>query len=90
MNKPENTIVCSRCGSEFAAIENATDEASKNTLCPECVAKSDARQMYPVICAACGQAAEVDFAPVADKPVYCKDCYHKIKTGWLYIPSQQA
>jgi CxxC-x17-CxxC domain-containing protein len=37
------------------------------------------RQMFPVTCAECGKAAEVPFEPRGDKPVYCSDCYRKVR-----------
>ncbi len=37
------------------------------------------RQMFPVKCSACGKDAEVPFQPRGDKPVYCSDCYRKMK-----------
>lgn len=37
------------------------------------------RQMYPAKCAGCGKDTEVPFEPRTDKPVYCLDCYRKIK-----------
>ena len=33
------------------------------------------RQMYDVICAECGQPAQVPFRPSGDRPVYCRECY---------------
>lgn len=33
------------------------------------------RQMYPVVCAQCGKAAEVPFEPKQGRPVYCSDCF---------------
>ena len=58
--------------------------------CPSCrqVRKSERgggasygapRQMYPATCAECGKATEVPFQPRGDKPVYCNDCYRKIR-----------
>lgn len=35
------------------------------------------RQMYDVICADCGQPAQVPFRPREDRPVYCRDCYQR-------------
>jgi CxxC-x17-CxxC domain-containing protein len=35
------------------------------------------RQMYPVVCADCGQQTEVPFQPRGDRPVYCGDCFAK-------------
>ena len=37
------------------------------------------RQMYPAKCAQCGKDTEVPFQPRGDRPVYCSDCYTKIK-----------
>ncbi|MFC1908525.1 CxxC-x17-CxxC domain-containing protein [Chloroflexota bacterium] len=38
------------------------------------------RQMYPVTCAECGQDTEVPFEPREGRPVYCSECYNKIRT----------
>jgi len=37
------------------------------------------RQMFPATCGQCGKSTEVPFQPRGDKPVYCSDCYRKIK-----------
>ena len=37
------------------------------------------RQMFPAICAQCGKETEVPFEPREDRPVYCSDCYNKIR-----------
>ena len=37
------------------------------------------RQMFPATCAECGQNTEVPFQPREDRPVYCRDCYNKMK-----------
>jgi len=37
------------------------------------------RQMFPVICAECGKNTEVPFEPRGDRPVYCSDCYRKVR-----------
>ncbi len=58
--------------------------------CPECrqARKSERnsnssygapRQMFPATCAECGKSTEVPFQPRGDKPVYCSDCYRKIR-----------
>jgi len=39
------------------------------------------RQMFPAICAECGQDTEVPFEPSGDRPVYCSDCYRKVRPG---------
>ena len=37
------------------------------------------RQMFPATCAECGKDTEVPFEPRGDKPVYCSDCYRKVR-----------
>ena len=37
------------------------------------------RQMFPATCAQCGKDTEVPFQPRDGRPVYCSDCYSKIK-----------
>jgi CxxC-x17-CxxC domain-containing protein len=37
------------------------------------------RQMFPATCAECGKETEVPFEPRGDKPVYCSDCYRKVR-----------
>ena len=33
------------------------------------------RQMFPAVCASCGQQTEVPFKPSGSRPVYCRDCF---------------
>ncbi|MCD6567932.1 MAG: zinc-ribbon domain containing protein [Dehalococcoidia bacterium] len=58
--------------------------------CPECrqarksARSSDSsyggpRQMFPAVCAECGKSTEVPFQPRGDRPVYCSDCYRKLR-----------
>ena len=37
------------------------------------------RQMFPAVCADCGKETEVPFEPREDRPVYCSDCYRKVR-----------
>ena len=37
------------------------------------------RQMFPIKCSQCGKDTQVPFEPRGDKPVYCSDCYRKVK-----------
>ena len=39
------------------------------------------RQMHAVTCADCGKETEVPFMPRGDKPVYCSDCYRKVRNN---------
>ena len=37
------------------------------------------RQMFAATCATCGKQTEVPFEPRNGRPVYCSDCYRKVK-----------
>lgn len=37
------------------------------------------RQMFPAVCAECGKDTEVPFEPRLGRPVYCSDCYAKVR-----------
>src|SRR4030043_406068 len=39
------------------------------------------RQMFPAVCAECGKETEVPFEPREGRPVYCSNCYTKVKTS---------
>ena len=34
---------------------------------------------YDAVCAACGKEAKVPFKPTEDRPVYCSECFAKMK-----------
>ncbi len=74
---------------EFFQSKGFTNEPKR---CPECrqARKSERfgnssygtpRQMFPATCAECGKSTEVPFQPRGDKPVYCSDCYRKIRSS---------
>ncbi len=39
------------------------------------------RKMYPIKCADCGKDSEVPFDPKPDRPVYCRECLPKHRSG---------
>jgi len=39
------------------------------------------RQMFPAVCADCGKSTSVPFEPRLGRPVYCSDCYRKVRAG---------
>ncbi len=72
---------------EFYASRGLQNEPKR---CPECRRAKKAerngsggyraqRQMFPAVCAECGKDTEVPFEPREDRPVYCGDCYNKVK-----------
>jgi len=72
---------------EFFQSRGYTNEPKR---CPSCrqARKSERygnssdgsrRQMFPATCAECGKDTEVPFEPRGDRPVYCSDCYRKVR-----------
>jgi len=95
MSFQDKSIQCSDCGAtftfnaeeqEFFQSKGYTNEPKR---CPTCrrARKTERngnsgyapRQMFPATCAECGKDTEVPFEPRGDKPVYCSDCYRKVR-----------
>lgn len=84
------TFTFSAKDQEFFHTKGFTNEPKR---CPQCRQAKKAernggvgnssfgapRQMFPATCSECGKTTEVPFQPRGDKPVYCSDCYRKIK-----------
>jgi len=84
------TFVFSAEEQEFFASKGYTNEPKR---CPSCrqTRKTERygggggggyrsrRQMFPAVCAECGKETEVPFEPREDRPVYCSECYNKLK-----------
>ncbi|MFO8143183.1 MAG: CxxC-x17-CxxC domain-containing protein [Dehalococcoidales bacterium] len=84
-----NTFTFSAEEQEFFASKGYTNEPKR---CPSCrqARRSQRygdgdynyrprRQMFSVVCAECGKETEVPFEPREGRPVYCSECYSKIK-----------
>ena len=37
------------------------------------------REYFAVLCSECGNQAQVPFKPRMDRPVYCSDCFRKVR-----------
>ena len=72
---------------EFFASKGYTNEPKR---CPSCrqARKADRygngdyrsqRRMFPAVCATCGKETEVPFEPREGRPVYCSECYSKVR-----------
>ena len=72
---------------DFYKSKGFTNEPKR---CPECrqARKSErsgsnsygsSRQMFSAVCAECGKETQVPFEPRGDRPVYCNDCYRKVR-----------
>ena len=88
----DKVLICRDCGKEFTFTVGEQEFymsrglLSEPTRCRECRAarRRDrvgvTRQMYPAICASCGRECEVPFEPRGDRPVYCNECFAKMRT----------
>jgi CxxC-x17-CxxC domain-containing protein len=91
MDYVDKTLECVECGAsftftaseqEFFASKGFTNEPKR---CPNCrQAKREQRRyqrraMYPAVCASCGKDCEVPFEPREGRPVYCSECYAKMR-----------
>ncbi len=90
----DKTLTCRDCGAaftftvgeqEFFAQKGYTNEPGR---CPACRATGRSqprgfnrgpREMHPAICAQCGAATQVPFLPRGDRPVYCSDCFSRVR-----------
>ena len=86
----DRTLTCKECGSEFVFTAGEQEFYSAKGFvndpqrCKSCrdARKNSARQqreMYTATCASCGAEAKVPFKPHEDRPVFCSECFAKMK-----------
>ena len=90
----DKTLICKECGKEFvftAGEQEFYAEKGFENEPKKCKACRDARkgsgrstsngptEYYEATCAACGGVAKLKFKPREDRPVYCSECFAKMK-----------
>ena len=86
----DKTLVCKECGKEFVFTAGEQEFYAERGFQNEpqrCKACRDARknaargprEFFTATCAACGGEARVPFEPKSDRPVYCSDCFAKMR-----------
>jgi len=87
----DKVLVCRDCGEEFVftageqefyAEKGFENEPKRCRVCRQNrqgrnTGARAPREMYTTVCAGCGGEAKVPFKPVANRPVYCQDCFAK-------------
>lgn len=93
----DKTLRCRDCDQDFIFSAGEQEFYAQKGLmnepgrCPTCrtARRSGSRpagaprEMHPVTCAECGQAAMVPFLPQQNKPVYCSACFERVRAGQL-------
>ena len=86
----DKILVCKECGNEFTFTAGEQEFYAERGFQNEpqrCKACRDARknaargprEYFTAVCAACGGEARVPFEPKSDRPVYCSECFAKMR-----------
>ena len=76
----DKTLVCKECGNEFVFTAGEQEFYAERGFAnePQQNQRTD-REMFTAVCANCGKEAKVPFRPREDRPVYCSECFAKMK-----------
>lgn len=86
----DKTLVCKDCGNEFIFTAGEQEFYAEKGFenepmrCKDCrIARKRAakppRELFDTVCAECGAPAKVPFEPREGRPVYCSECFAKMK-----------
>ncbi|MHB8575771.1 MAG: zinc-ribbon domain containing protein [Dehalococcoidia bacterium] len=90
----DKTLVCRECAAEFVFSAGEQEFylskglAHEPLRCTSCRARRRVeralaapvkRESTEIICSSCGGAATVPFVPRLDRPLYCSDCFDKVR-----------
>ena len=83
----DKTLVCKDCGNEFVFTAGEQefyaekDFENEPKMCKDCrkKKKEEGKQFFTATCASCGGEARVPFKPHDDRPVYCSECFAKMR-----------
>jgi len=94
----DKTLVCQDCGKEFVFTAGEQEFYQEKGFenepkrCKECrqnrrnrnTGTKAQRQMFTAVCAECGAETQVPFRPVDGRPVYCMECFQKMRQTASY------
>ena len=75
----DKTLVCKECGKEFVFTAGEQEFYAERGFDARKNAARGPREFFTATCAACGGEARVPFEPKSDRPVYCSDCFAKMR-----------
>ena len=86
----DKNLICKDCNSEFVFTSGEQEFYAEKGFenepqrCKDCrnSRKTNMRaqkEMFAATCASCGAEAKVPFRPREDRPVYCSECFAKMK-----------
>ena len=86
----DKTLKCKECGADFVFTAGEQEFYAERGFQNEpqrCKACRDARknatraprEYFVATCAMCGGEARVPFEPKTDRPVYCSECFAKLR-----------
>jgi CxxC-x17-CxxC domain-containing protein len=89
----DKNLQCRECGQMFVFSAGEQEFYQQKGLlnepgrCPTCRqrrrqsmgADRGPREMHAIVCAECGKEDQVPFLPRNDKPVYCSDCFERVR-----------
>lgn len=87
----DKTMTCKECGAEFVFTAGEQEFYAERGFqnepqrCKDCrIARKNSskanREYFVATCAECGGPAKVPFQPREDRPVYCSECFAKVKS----------
>ena len=89
----DKTLTCRECGVEFTFTAGEQEFfrsrglANEPGRCPACRSARRRgpfpraeRENHEIVCDSCGCEASVPFQPRGDRPVYCNECFAKMKS----------
>ncbi len=86
----DKTLKCKECGNDFVFTAGEQEFYAEKGFqnepqrCKACRDKRknvtrEQKEMFETTCANCGGVAKVPFQPTSDRPVYCSECFAKMK-----------
>ncbi|MCL2081223.1 MAG: zinc-ribbon domain containing protein [Oscillospiraceae bacterium] len=86
----DKTLKCKECGEDFVFTSGEQEFYAERGFmnepqrCKNCrdarkSASRAPREFFSATCASCGTEAKVPFEPKTDRPVYCSDCFARMR-----------